>query len=299
MAIETAKPADRRSGFAAACEWTPVQLLLLFIALVVIDLACQVGANYLVRYTPPGWLREAVRIGGAIALAAIMVAAYRWLVRRVERRVPDELGKTSVFVPLVTGTAAGAALFVAVYVVLWWKGAIPYVMRGGLSGLTAALAIAIASSVGEEIVIRGALFRLLEKALGSAIALLLSGLIFGLMHARNTGATWVSTLAIVLESGILLGLVYALTRNLWVPIGLHFGWNFTEGGVFGASVSGGANTGLLIAPLQGSPLITGGTFGPEASVATMAVTLVASAMLVVMVRAEGQWRRLRWRLRLP
>lgn len=119
---------------------------------------------------------------------------------------------------------------------------------GGLSGLGRALAIAIASAVGEEIVFRGVVFRLLEARLGTTIALVLSAAAFGLLHAGNPGATWGSTLAIACESGVLLGLAYAASRALWLPIGLHFGWNFTEGGVFGAAVSGGQNTGLIVAP---------------------------------------------------
>ena len=58
---------------------------------------------------------------------------------------------------------------------------------------------------------------------------------FGLIHAANKGATLESTLAIALEAGILLAASYILTRSLWLPIGLHFGWNFTEGGIFGAA----------------------------------------------------------------
>jgi hypothetical protein len=57
---------------------------------------------------------------------------------------------------------------------------------------------------------------------------------------------------------------------------LHFGWNLTEGGIFGAAVSGGQYSGLIVAPLSGPPFITGGAFGPEASIAAVAVSLGAS-----------------------
>ena len=138
--------------------------------------------------------------------------------------------------------------------------------------------------------VRGVVFRRLEQGLGTTIALVISAVLFGLMHAGNRGATWISTLAIVLESGVLLGLAYTATRSLWLPIGLHFGWNFTEGGIFGAAVSGGQNTGLIVAPLSGSPLITGGAFGPEASLAALIVSLCASTALACYVVREGAWR---------
>ena len=72
-----------------------------------------------------------------------------------------------------------------------------------------------------------------------------------------------SSLAIMLEAGVLLGAAYAVTGRLWLPIGLHIGWNFTEGSLFGMSVSGNAiDTGLLHGTLTGPPLLTGGAFGP-------------------------------------
>jgi len=165
----------------------------------------------------------------------------------------------------------------------------------GLPGMGPALAMAISSAVGEEIVFRGVVYRRLEERLGTAIALLVSAAVFGLVHAGNTGANWVSTLAIALESGVLLALAYAATRSLWLPIGLHFGWNFTEGGIFGAAVSGGQSSGLIHAPLSGSPLITGGAFGPEASLAAVVVSLSASIALTWYVVHSGRWRRPRWR----
>jgi hypothetical protein len=79
----------------------------------------------------------------------------------------------------------------------------------------------------------------------------------------------------------------------WLPIGLHFGWNLTEGGIFGAAVSGGQYTGVIVAPLSGPPFITGGAFGPEASIAAVAVSLGASAVLAWFAIRTGAWRR--WR----
>ena len=93
----------------------------------------------------------------------------------------------------------------------------------------------------------------------------------------NPGATRTSALAIALEAGILLGAAYAATERLWVPIGLHIAWNFTEGSVFGMSVSGlNKVTGLIQGSLQGSRLLTGGAFGPEASIVAVAVCLLGA-----------------------
>ncbi|HEY2339355.1 MAG TPA: CPBP family intramembrane glutamic endopeptidase, partial [Steroidobacteraceae bacterium] len=106
-----------------------------------------------------------------------------------------------------------------VYLILWAVGAVTFGGFNGLAGVGAALAVAIASAVGEEIVFRGVVFRRLEAALGTSVALLISAGVFGLLHAGNAGASWTSTLAIALESGVLLGIAYAATRSLWLPIG--------------------------------------------------------------------------------
>lgn len=277
---------------SVALTWMPVQLVLLFVALAAVDLACQVLGALLVHYVP-ALVRDAARLGSAVFLSAVMIAAYRWLVRSLERRSPDELGTPMAARWLALGATAGAGLFGVVYAILWALGAVAFQGFGGLSGLGVALAVAMASAVGEEIVFRGVVFRLLEQKLGTTIALILSAVAFGFVHAGNHGATWISTLAIALESGALMGLAYAATRTLWLPIGLHFGWNLSEGGIFGAAVSGGQYTGVIVAPLSGPPFITGGAFGPEASIAAVVVSLGASAALAWFAIRTGAWRR--WR----
>jgi len=277
-------------------KWIPVRLVLLFVVLAAIDLGCQLLEALWVHAAAPGIAQNTARLVSALLLSAVMIVSYRWLVRSTERRTPLELGRRRVFSGLAIGVLGGAALFASVYVILWALGAVVFQGYGGASGFIAALAVAIASAVGEEIVFRGIVFRLLEDCTGTAVALCLSAAAFGLVHAGNQGATWVSTLAIALESGAMLGLVYAATRSLWLPIGLHFGWNFTEGGIFGAAVSGGHNTGLIVAPLSGPPVLTGGEFGPEASIVAMAISLIASAALVGLTVRAGEWRGRRWTL---
>ena len=294
--ITPASP-GRTTRLPAALSSMPVQLVLMFILLAALDLTCQLLGARLVR-AAPGPLRAEAAVLGALLLSVAMIAAYRYLVHVLERRTAVELQlRASAARQPAGGVAAGAALFMLVYLILWAVGAVTFGGFNGLAGVGIALAVAIASAVGEEIVFRGVVFRRLESALGTSVALLISAGVFGLLHAGNTGATWTSTLAIALESGVLLGITYAATRSLWLPIGLHFGWNFTEGGIFGAAVSGGQNSGLINAPLAGPPLITGGAFGPEASLAALVVSLSASIALAWYVVHTGRWRPPRWRSR--
>ena len=285
------------SGLSAVVRSMPGRLVLLFVALAALDVACQLGGGLLVSHTSVSF-RDVARLAAALFLSAAMVAAYRWLVHALERRNAEELKLEAAGRGLAVGIASGVVLFGLVYLVLWSLGAATFHGYAGLSGLGRALAVAIASAAGEEIVFRGVVYRLLEERLGSTVALILSAAFFGCAHGANPGATWVSSLAIALEAGILLGLAYVATRSLWVPIGLHFGWNFTEGGIFGAAVSGEHAQGIIAAPLSGSPLVTGGAFGPEASLAAVAVSLIASALLASWAMRSGAWRGWR-RSRVP
>ncbi len=153
-----------------------------------------------------------------------------------------------------------------------------------LSGLLLYCVIAIQ----EEVIFRGILFRLLERGLGSWVALAISALTFGWFHIANPGASWISSLAIALEAGITLAAAYMLTRNLWLCIGLHWGWNFFEGTVFGFNVSGNSSPVLVQSYTTGPSLWTGGEFGPEAGLVTVALSCVLFSVLLYMAAKRGQ-----------
>ena len=112
------------------------------------------------------------------------------------------------------------------------------------------------------------------------MALLVSALFFGFGHITNPGATAWSSLAISIEAGLLFGLLYHVTRSLWWCIGLHAGWNFVQGAVFGIPVSGIKVDGLLDSRLQGPDWLDGGGFGAEASLLTVLTCSIISLLLL-------------------
>lgn len=140
----------------------------------------------------------------------------------------------------------------------------------------------------EEILLRGYFFRLTEELLGTWWSVALSALVFGFLHIWNPNASVISSLAIALTAGVVLALLYVITRNLWSVIGLHFAWNFTLGGVYSAPVSGGEASGLFQADFEGPVWLTGGSFGPEASVITVVVFLLFAVWLVTKVIRDKQ-----------
>ena len=274
----------------------PVRFIVFVCALLACAVGAQIARRWVLRSVP---LRDAdwVALPLVVVLGAALVGIYVLLVHGLERRKAAEV-KPDAFGAAI-GVLLGLGLFSSVFAVLWLTGVGRWHGLSPRFDLIPALAGSMLAAVGEELAFRGGAFRVLEDSLGTMGALAGSAALFGLLHAVNPGATVVSSAAIALEAGVLLGAAYALTRNLWLPIGIHLGWNFAEGGVFGAAVSGFASgKGMFSVTLSGPTLITGGKFGPEASVVAVAVALAAASVLSVMVVRRGLWIPARARMRL-
>ncbi len=286
--IEPVEPGVPGRRSSALHLFALLRLVVFFVVLLAGDVAAQLALGWAFRHAPAG-AADGVALGSAIALAAALIGLYIALVRVMEHRRAGEL------VPGARRALGGALLGVALFVAV--IGLIRAAGGAELHGLSARfdpvpmLSAALLAAVGEELAFRGGVFRILEESRGTTVALVLSAALFGLMHALNPGATVVSTIAIAVEAGVLLGAAYALTGNLWLPIGLHLGWNFTEGGIFGVSVSGGApGKGLIGVTLAGPKWLTGGAFGPEASAVAVAVCFAAALVLIGVILRRGRWK---------
>ena len=240
----------------------------------VLVLAILSGFQLLIRRRVPDTV-------GMFSACVLLVVLYLAGVRYIERRHPSELLDKRWLKEFLSGIALGLSLFTAVMLALWIVGVYHPASWGSLAPLARGLLFALVAATVEEIVFRGFLFRLSAKLFGTWGALLLTSALFGAAHAFNPGATVGSSVAIALEAGILLGAAYALTQRLWLPIGVHLGWNFAEGAIFGMSVSGTAKQASLITgSLHGRSLLTGGAFGPEASVLAVIICLAAAIYLI-------------------
>jgi uncharacterized protein len=230
---------------------------------------------------------KSLRRLGALLLTAVVLAAYSAYVRIIERRPVTELSGARAVREFGIGFGLGTLLFSVTIGILAALGAYEVTGNNGWQTMLAILPACILSGVLEEVVIRGVVFRILEQWLGSWIALGISAVIFGVLHLLNPGATLLNAAAISIEAGVLLAAAYMLTRRLWLCIGTHIAWNFTQGGVFSIAVSGGSSKGLLQARMVGPDWLTGGTFGAEASVVALAVCLAAGMALVGLAIKTG------------
>jgi membrane protease YdiL (CAAX protease family) len=128
-------------------------------------------------------------------------------------------------------------------------------------------------AIGEELMIHGYGFQALVGAIGPWATIIPLGVLFALLHGSNPGSSWLST-AITAGFGILFGYAWLRSRDLWLPIGLHFGWNFTLP-LFGVNISGLRirETGYELSWTAGT-LWSGGDYGPEASILTFGVLVL-------------------------
>ncbi|GGS36652.1 CPBP family intramembrane glutamic endopeptidase [Streptomyces griseoviridis] len=223
------------------------------------------------------------------ALAAVLaVLCYGWVVRRTEHRPPTEVSREGAAPALGRGVLIGAAMFAAVVANLWTAGYYDVHGLGSPAGAVGLFGFMAAAAVTEELLYRGVLFRWVEKLTGTWIALTLTSLLFGASHLLNPDATLWGALAIAVEAGGMLTAAYVATRRLWVPIGVHFGWNFAESGVFSTEVSGNdTQQGLLDATVHGPTALTGGAFGPEGSVYSVLFGLMVTAVFLLLARRRG------------
>jgi uncharacterized protein len=224
---------------------------------------------------------------GALLLTAIVLGAYWSYVRLVEKRPVAELSRPRMLPEFGAGVLLGALLFGATVGLLAALGVYQVTGSNGWAAMLATVPGFILGGVLEEVVMRGVVFRLLERSLGSWIALAISAAIFGLLHLFNPGATLLNAGAVMLEAGVMLAAAYMVTRRLWFCIGIHIAWNFTEGGIFSASVSGGNTRGLLQSKLTGPDWLAGGAFGAEGSLVAVAICAAVGVLLVARAVRKG------------
>lgn len=239
------------------------------------------------------WPATAARV---VLLIVAVHFAYRIMTRLLEDRAPAELSRRGAHRETAAGAVFGAGCLTVTVAVVFALGFYRVEGVGEWPVLLTAFGVAATSSYLEEILFRGVLFRVVEEALGTWFAFGISIAFFGAAHLSNPNATLYGAAVIGIEAGLLLGAAYVVTRRLWFAIGIHFGWNFMQAGVFGPHVSGVPVDSLLQAELTGSALVSGGDLGVEGSVFALLVCLALSALFLVQARRRKRivppfWRR--------
>ncbi len=230
-----------------------------------------------------------------VALPAVTLSV--WIARRtLDRRSFASLGlEWGALAPrdLWIGFLIPAPLFALVFLAQWGLGWLEIEGWGwadgslGLTVLWVVLGLAAFIAVGfyEELLFRGYYLQNLRDGTSVVLALFVSSAVFALAHSGNFSASIASTLGIF-GAGYFLAYGWLRTSALWLPMGLHIGWNFFQGPVFGFAVSGSPTPSIVVHTVEGPELFTGGGFGPEAGLIVFPVIALGSALIWLYTRGR-------------
>ncbi|MDM7929796.1 CPBP family intramembrane glutamic endopeptidase [Blastomonas fulva] len=260
----------------------PIRLAVLGLLL----LGCLAFSNTFLEQNKAVPLQAIMAVAGMVALAMWIYVGFA---RYVERREPADLALGPMPRELGLGLVLGTALYTGSVLILMAIGVMRIEGVNPPAFMLPAIAMALSSGFLEELLFRGALFRIVEQWLGSWISVFVSSVVFGVVHLMNPAATITGAIFISVEAGVLLAAAYMLTRRLWLGIGFHISWNYTQSAVFSGVVSGSvADPGLFKTVMTGPDLLTGGSFGLEASLIACLLCTTAGTILVMRAVRRGQ-----------
>jgi len=219
-----------------------------------------------------------------------LITLTTYAVRRViDRRSFSSLGfefDSRTIVDLLVGFAIPALMMGIIFVFEWsvgWLRVIDFAWQVEPIGtwmpeLLVWLVVYIAVGYQEELLSRGYHLQNIAEGLNLPLGILISSLIFAFLHLGNPFFSITSFLGLI-AAGYFLAFAWLRTRQLWLPIGLHIGWNFFEGNIFGFAVSGTDTFKLIRHEVAGPSLVTGGEFGPEAGLILIPAMLLGTALV--------------------
>jgi len=229
------------------------------------------------------WLLDQARSPKAIVAIVVLtfaIVVYAGYERLVERRNPKEVAPKRMVRLSILGLLFGFVIFSITIAIIALAGDYHITGKSWSTALLVAFIGLLAGAAVEEVIFRGFIFRTCRDLWGPWTAIAISAVVFGALHAFNPHATAISSIAIAVEAGVLLAVAYAVTESLWFPIGIHAGWNYSESTIYGTNVSGiTVHETLFSSETVGPDILTGGSFGPEASIVAVAVCLVAALAL--------------------
>ena len=225
---------------------------------------------------------------GMSAAAGISFTGFVLLTRYIAASPGITLRGAYKVVELVAGLTLGGLMLSISTGLIWLFGGVSFSAPSIRQGILFAFALALGSAVIEEIAFRGILLRVCDAWFGSWWALGISSAVFGAAHLTNPHVTVMDVIFITLEGGLVLGGAFLLTRRIWLAMGIHFMWNFAQGGLFSAPVSGlSANEGFFRATWNGPDWLTGGAAGLEGSVITLVVALLFAGGMLHLAYRHG------------
>jgi len=235
------------------------------------------------------WVSELMEL---IAITGSVYLARRFLDKRSFASIGFKMDQHVVFdilVGLIITFIMMGSIFIAMQALGWLKfESFAWNVDSVQTVISQALlffVVFIVVGFNEELLFRGYHLQTITSGSNLFWGLLISSIIFGSLHLGNPNATWASAAGIFF-AGLFLAYGYTRTQQLWLPIGLHLGWNFFEGVVFGYPVSGLTIYPLMNIKVSGPQVWTGGAFGPEAGLIILPALVVGAILINLYTRSR-------------
>lgn len=222
-------------------------------------------------------------------LSVILILAVTWLCCWLRKESLSKAGiefNFRAFRLLQAGLLFGLIQMAIIVAVMWITGSVSFELNinRSLDVLLVGFYVFLFAAIMEEMLFRGFLFQRLMDGIGIWPAQIGMALLFAIGHWSNPemeGPTLIWASIDIGLGAILWGLALIRTGSLALPIGMHLGWNWSQGNLFGFAVSGHGHEGWLQPTVTNNPeWLTGGAFGPEATVVAVVVDLLAIALLL-------------------
>jgi len=272
------------SGILTPGRWLRLRAILWAMLLTAAALGCFLASQYLT-----GWLH--LPPGGSyfVVLGVPMLAflGYAMLVKTAEKRSAVEVILHAGMIAEISVGALFGFLFLCAMTAFLWSVGLYQVQMGHWQHIFDSIVFnSYLSGMVEELMFRAILLRILGRAFGTGWGLVLSSLLFGLAHL--THGDWLAVLGITINAGLTMGLLYMASGRIWMSVGLHTAWDFTEDSLLGVNSRNGL---LHSTPLAGEPeMLTGGQFGPDASIPSLLFgALFVAAILWAWRRGLFRW----------
>jgi membrane protease YdiL (CAAX protease family) len=230
-----------------------------------------------------------------IIFIVLLILSYRLYSKYIEKRTAIELSRAGLIGEMGRGMLIGGSLMTGTVAVLLITGCYRFGVYNGITPLLNGIFLLGVSAFVEELFARVIFFKLIEEYFGSWAAIAVMAILFGLTHLGNPNATIIAALAIMLETGLLLGAAYMLTRRIWLIWGIHLAWNYFQSTVFGVNVSGITLDSVVTPEITGPVWLTGGEFGVEASLPAVILCLIAGVIILKLAIAKGRLVKPAWR----
>jgi membrane protease YdiL (CAAX protease family) len=241
-------------------------------------------------------LMQSINIGVVLWMIGITLALYFAFVKTIEQRKVSELSFSGMGKEFGTGLLMGIGLFTLCIGIMMILGVYKIEGLNNWTLLLGTIWMGLSSGFFEEILFRGILLGIVEEKFGSWIAIVVSSFAFGLIHLQNPGATFQGVMFIAIEAGVLLAAMYIVTQRLWMGMGFHMAWNYTQSSVFAGIGTGNPKEyGLFRGVTSGSELLTGGAYGIEFSMIGLVVLTGTGIFLLIKGYKKGNIKAPFWK----